>query len=566
MSCASCVNHVEKAVRGVAGVQDASVNLATGRATVFYSPSQVTTGRLVKAIEGAGYRVPLQTIRLTLVGMSCAACAARIEKELLKQEGVVEAAVNLALGTAAVRVLPGTECGSLVESVRMIGYRADEVCEIPKDTDARGVPGAAPADRERRERERDIRMQGVTFAVSAVLTVPLLIPMAGHLTGVHVLPLFDNPRVQFVLATLVQSGVGWQFYRRGWLSLVHGAANMDVLVALGTSAAYLYSVATTFITAGDVYYEASATILTLVVLGKLLEAVARGRTSGAIRRLMGLQPRFATVITGDEESRIPVDEVRPGDTVLVRPGERIPVDGVVRKGHSAVDESMLTGESVPVDKGPGMEVTGGTMNRSGSFTFEATKVGKETALARIIALVEEAQRSKAPIQRVADVVASYFVPAVIGIAAVTFLGWMVATRDLTGALLSTTAVLVIACPCALGLATPTAIMVGTGRGAEMGILVRGGEYLERAHGITTVVFDKTGTLTRGRPSVTDVVAISPFSREDVLALGAAAERASEHPLAAAIVDYARGHGIQPPEAVDFEAVPGRGVRASVPAG
>ncbi|MGE5543296.1 MAG: heavy metal translocating P-type ATPase, partial [Bacillota bacterium] len=478
MTCASCVKHVEKALKGVDGVQDASVNLATGRATAVYRPSQVSTGRLVSAIEGAGYRVPLETVRLTLGGMSCAACAARIEKELAKQEGVVSAAVNLALGTATVRILPGTRCGALVELVRNIGYRADEVCEIPRDAAGRGGAGAAPADRERRERERDVRMQAITFAISAILTIPLLIPMVGHLTGIHMLPLFDNARVQFVLATLVQSGVGWQFYRRGWLSLIHGAANMDVLVALGTSAAYFYSVATTFITTGDVYYEASATILTLVVLGKLLEAVARGRTSGAIRRLMGLQPRIATVIKGGEESRVPVDEVRPGDTVLVRPGERIPVDGVVLKGHSAVDESMLTGESVPVDKGPGMEVTGGTINKSGSFTFEAIKVGSETALARIIALVEEAQGSKAPIQRLADVVASYFVPAVMGIAVITFAGWMVVTRDLTRALLSTTAVLVIACPCALGLATPTAIMVGTGRGAEMGVLVRGGEYLE----------------------------------------------------------------------------------------
>ena len=500
-----------------------------------------------------------QTIVIPVKGMTCASCVKHVEKALRGVQGVDDVAVNLATGRATVRVRPGTKPGPLIESVRAVGYSVEEAVEAP------GTPGATPSDRERMEREREIRTQSITLGFSAALTIPLLIPMIGHFTGAHVLPFFDNPRVQFVPATLVQCIVGWQFYRRGWLSLIHGAANMDVLVAIGTSAAYLYSVATTFVTGGDVYYEASATILTLVMLGKLLEAVAKGRTSGAIRKLVGLQPRTATVVRGDEEARIPVEDVRPGDRVLVRPGERIPVDGVVLQGHSAVDESMLTGESIPVEKAPGEEVAGGTINKFGSFTFEATRVGRDTALARIVALVEEAQGSKAPIQRVADVVASYFVPAVLGVALVTFIAWMIATRDVTRALLSMTAVLVIACPCALGLATPTAIMVGTGRGAEMGVLIRGGEHLERAQGITAVVFDKTGTLTRGEPSVTSVVALEPYSEETVLALAAGAEHASEHPLGMAIVEHARSRGIEIPEAIGFETVPGRGVRATMSA-
>ncbi|NPV69171.1 MAG: copper-translocating P-type ATPase [Firmicutes bacterium] len=532
--------------------------------------THATTGgdEVVRDGEAGVAKVRTERLNILLGGMSCASCAARIEKELNRQPGVIGAVVNLATERASVDVLPGTPLEPLLESVRKLGYRAQDADRPSGEAGAAargetGEPSRSPADAERAEREREIRIQTATFAFSAALTVPLILPMFGHLLGVHVFRFLEDARLQFAFGTLVQGIVGWQFYRRGWLSLIHGAANMDVLVAVGTSAAYFYSVATTFFIEGHMYYEASATILTLVVLGKLLEAIAKGRTSEAIKKLMGLQPRRATVIRGGQEVQVPVEEVRPGDHVLVRPGERIPVDGVVVSGHSAVDESMLTGESIPVEKSPGSEVIGGTINKHGSFTFEAQKVGRDTALARIIALVEEAQGSKAPIQRIADTVAAYFVPAVLGVAAVTFVAWFIVTGDVTRSLLSMTAVLVIACPCALGLATPTAIMVGTGRGAEMGILIRGGEHLERAHKVTVVVLDKTGTLTRGQPSVTDVVTLEPLDRSTLLELTASAERGSEHPLGVAIVEYARSQGIEVREPVDFVAIPGQGVRATV---
>ena len=485
--------------------------------------------------------------------MSCAACAARIEKGLSRQDGVIDASVNLALGRATVTVRTGTDHRRLLDAIRALGYRAELL---------RGME----ADLERREREKEIAIQARTLILSAALTIPLLVPMLGHVLGVHLLPALDIPIVQFVFASLVQILVGYQFYRRGYLSLRHGSANMDVLVAVGTTAAYAYSVVTTFFIEGHVYYEASATILTLVVLGKYLEAVAKGKTSEAIKRLMNLRPQKATVIRDGKEMEVPVEEVRVGDRVVVRPGERIPVDGVVISGHSTVNESMLTGESIPVEKEPGAEVIGGTMNVYGSFTFEAKRVGLDTALSRIIALVQEAQGSKAPIQRLADTVAAYFVPSVIVIAAVTFAGWYIATRDLTRSLMSMTAVLVIACPCALGLATPTAIMVGTGKGAEMGILIRGGEHLERAHRVTAVVLDKTGTLTKGEPEVTDVIAIQGTGvadEKEVLRLAAAAESCSEHPIGVAVLKKARALGLTLPPAEDFLAVPGKGIVAGV---
>ncbi|MCR4399201.1 MAG: heavy metal translocating P-type ATPase, partial [Firmicutes bacterium] len=480
MKCASCVAHVERALRSVPGVRDASVNLAAGKAVVSYDPRRASLSALAKAVESAGYRV----------------------------------------------VGPGVE---------------------------------------RVDREREMRGQARAFVLSAVLTAPLVLPMLGHIAGIHPrMPwALDSPRVQFVLGTLVQVLVGGKFFARGWYGAVRGAPNMDSLVVLGTSAAYLYSVAATFVTGGDVYYEASAGILTMVTLGRLLETVARGRTSRAVEKLMDLQPPRATVVTAEGETEVPLEEVRVGDHLLVRPGERIPVDGVIRAGNSAVDESMLTGESVPVDKGPGDEVIGGTVNRFGSFVFEATRVGGETALARIVFMVEEAQASKAPVQRLADAVSAYFVPAVMAVAVATFAGWMSATGDVGRAVLSATAVLVIACPCALGLATPTAIMVGTGRAAEGGILVRGAEWLERARDVTTVVFDKTGTLTRGEPSVSDVVPAAGTDPRRVLAAAAAAEQASEHPLGRAIFGHARSSGLEIPPATEFQAVPGEGVRALV---
>ncbi len=390
--------------------------------------------------------------------------------------------------------------------------------------------------------------------------------MFQELLGVTFHPLVSNKVFQFTLATPVQFLAGWQFYRGAYRALRNGTANMDVLVAMGTTAAYLLSVATTFFIPGDVYYETGAVIITLIILGRFLEARAKGRTSEAIRKLISLQARTARVVRDGKEVDIPVEDVQEGDLVIVRPGEKIPVDGIIKEGYSTVDESMLTGESIPVDKGVGDEVIGATINKYGTFKFEATKVGSETALSQIIKIVEEAQGSKAPIQRLADVISGYFVPAVVVIAVLTFLTWffLLDPGNLGRGILTFTAVLVIACPCALGLATPTSIMVGTGRGAENGILIKGGEHLEKAHKLDTIVLDKTGTITRGKPEVTDVVAKDGESEKDkILRLAASAERNSEHPLAQAVVERAKERGLDVAEPKGFEAVPGYGIRATV---
>lgn len=499
---------------------------------------------------------------VSISGMTCAACAARIEKGLHKLPGVLEANVNLAMETATVEYDAGqVGVDDLIRQVEKLGYQA-----AAKDdqTDAETV------DR----RAEEIDRQTGKFLFSLILSLPLLWAMVSHFsfTSFIWLPeMFMNPWVQLALATPVQFIVGRQFYVGAYKALRNGSANMDVLVALGTSAAYFYSLylAVRSIGSGahmtELYFETSAVLITLILLGKLFEAKAKGRSSQAIRKLMGLRAKTAVVVRDGEELTIPVEDVRPGDIVHVKPGEKVPVDGIVLEGQSAVDESMLTGESVPVDKAAGDEVIGATLNKHGFLKVRATKVGKETALAQIIRVVEEAQGSKAPIQRLADSISGIFVPVVVGIALVTFAVWylLVTPGDFASALEKGIAVLVIACPCALGLATPTSIMAGSGRAAELGILFKGGEHLETAHKLDVIVLDKTGTVTKGEPALTDVLAYG-MEEVELLALVGAAEKHSEHPLAQAIVKGVVDRGVTLSGAADtFEAVPGFGIRAAV---
>ena len=576
MTCANCSATVERTLRRTGGVAEATVNYATERATVSFDPGEVREDELARRIEEAGYGVPRATVELPITGMTCANCAATIERTLQSRvPGVVSATVNYATEKAVVEVVPGAVTrAELARAVEDAGYGVVEAAE-----------GETVEDAEAAARKAEIRDQTRKFTVGLLFALPLfLLSMARDfgLLG----PWAHAPWVNWLmlgLATPVQFYVGWDYYTGGWKALRNGTANMDVLVALGSSAAYLYSVPVTVaLTLGTtalgehVYFETAAVIITLIKLGKLLEVRAKGRTGEAIRKLMDLRPATARVVRHGEEAEVPVEAVEVGDVLVVRPGERIPVDGSVVKGRSAVDESMLTGESMPVEKGPGDAVAAGAINREGAFRFEATAVGSETALARIVQLVQEAQGSKAPIQRLADRVAGVFVPVVIGVAVATFAVWWLAVgAGFTPALIRLVAVLVIACPCALGLATPTAIMVGTGRGAEQGILFRDSAALERAHDLKVVVLDKTGTITLGEPRVMEVLVSSPVAAggtgeeadEDaevrLLRLAGAAERGSEHPLAAAVLARAAEKGVELPEAHDFRAVPGRGVVADV---
>ena len=592
MSCASCVSTVEQALAAVPGVQRAVVNLATERGTLQYDRSVVGPAVLVKAIADAGYRPIVEKAAIPVSGISCASCVATIEGALGKTPGVVSAAVNLATNVATVEFVPATvTVQELRRAIRDVGYE-------PLDT----VEGASMADYEKAAREQEIRTLKRKLTVGIILAAPVFLGSMHHWFP-WVPSALQNFWVLLALTTPVQFWVGAQFYRGFWASLRHGTSDMNTLIAVGTSSAYLYSLAMTlapdFFRARGitpaVFYETAAVIITLILLGRLLEAIAKGRTSEAIKRLMGFQAKTARILRNGEEHDIAVEAVRIGELVIVRPGEKIPVDGVVREGASAVDESMLTGESLPVEKRPGDQVVGATLNKTGMFKFEATKVGKDTVLAQIIRLVEEAQGSKAPIQRMADYVASIFVPTVIGIAVLTFLLWLAfgPSPAFLFALLNFVAVLIIACPCALGLATPTAIMVGTGKGAEQGILIRGGESLELAHKIQTIVFDKTGTLTKGQPEVTDILcqgaeplrnaecgmrnekgegeksairnpqsAIAAEPRE-LLRLAASLERGSEHPLGEAILEKAKSGGGALSEVEEFEAIPGHGVRGKV---
>ncbi|GAB7388356.1 copper-exporting P-type ATPase CopA [Bacillaceae bacterium] len=492
---------------------------------------------------------------LAIGGMTCAACANRVEKSLKKVDGVLNANVNLANEKAVVEYLPGkTDIERLIAAVQKAGYEAKAYHD-------------ADADGERAAREREYQTQRKKFLLGAVLSFFFLLQMASDINmRYEIFPGFSfhlSPWGQFLLATPVQFYVGGHFYIDAYKALRGGSANMAVLVALGTSAAYFYSLCQTLLGARTgLYYEAAAVVITLVVLGKLLEARAKGQTSEAIKKLMGLQAKTARVMRDGREMEIPVEAVVVGDIVFVRPGEKIPVDGEIVEGSTTVDESMLTGESMPVTKKAGDTVIGATVNKHGAFAFRATKVGKDTALAQIIQLVEEAQGSKAPIQKLADKISGIFVPIVIGIALLTFLLTSV-FAGFTPALVSAVAVLVIACPCALGLATPTAVMVGTGRGAESGILIKSAEYLEKAHRISTVVLDKTGTITKGKPEVTDILPFGRMSAEKLLQLAATAEKSSEHPLGEAIVNAAKGRGLTLGEPSRFRAIPGYGIEGEV---
>lgn len=559
MSCAACANKIEKALNKIEGVQKANVNFATEKATIEYDEKKVGLGEFIKIVENLNYRVIIKKTDLKISGMTCAACANKIEKKLSSLPGIKNAVVNFATEKATVEYSDNqVSIADIKKTVKSLGYEA--ILQEDK----------VDMDEEKARREAEIKRQTFMFTFSAILSLPLLLYMFAEMfTWQWVPKLIMEPKFQLVLATPIQFIAGWQFYKDSYYALKNKSANMSVLIALGTTAAYVFSFVVTFwgdfIGQESVYYETAAIIITLIILGKLLEAIAKGKTSEAIKKLMGLQAKTARVVRNGEEIDIPIEEVEVGDLIIVRPGEKIPVDGIIKEGYSTVDESMLTGESIPVDKKIGDEVIGATINKHGTFKFEATKVGKDTALAQIIKIVEDAQGSKAPIQRLADVISAYFVPAVIVIAVITFLVWyfFVDPTNFTRALINFTAVLVIACPCALGLATPTSIMVGTGKGAENGILIKGGEHLEKAHKLTAVVLDKTGTITKGQPELTDVIALNNFDRQEVLRIAAITEKGSEHPLAEAIVKGAENQGFKLASPEDFSAIPGHGVEAKI---
>lgn len=559
MTCAACALRIEKGLNKIEGVEQATVNFALEKTTVKYDASKTNIEEFKGKINQLGYDVMAEKVELNLIGMTCAACATRIEKGLNKLDGVLKATVNLALETASVEYDSGKVTKSdMIKRVEKLGYQASLKSEKQEDV----------ADIKAKELE----IQQGKFIFSLILSLPLLWAMVSHFsfTSFIYLPdMFMNPWVQLALATPVQFIVGKQFYVGAYKALRNKSANMDVLVALGTSAAYFYSLFLSIQSIGsnvhmlELYYETSAVLITLIILGKLFEVRAKGRSSEAIKKLMGLQAKTATVFREGKEIEVSLEEVIEGDLLYLRPGEKVPVDGEIIEGCSALDESMLTGESVPVDKTIGDSVIGATINKNGFLKVKATKVGRDTALAQIIKVVEEAQGSKAPIQRLADQISGIFVPIVVGIAVVTFLVWFifVAPGDFAEALEKLIAVLVIACPCALGLATPTSIMAGTGRAAEAGILFKGGEHLERTHRLTTILLDKTGTVTNGAPVLTDIFLENGFNEEEFLTLVGTAERQSEHPLAQAIVAGIKEKGLKLKDAEEFEAIPGFGIKA-----
>ncbi len=564
MTCANCVATVERNLKKVNGVEGAVVNLSSERATVAFDPALVHLGDLVGRVERAGYGIATGEADLVIKRLADDNDARRLQKALSGLEGVLEANVSFATERARVKYVPTIVSQSdLRHAIENAGFEALET-------------GGATEDAEAKARQKEIDQQRHLLTVGILFTLPLfLLSMAA---GFGMLPgsIADAswfPWVLWALATPVQFYVGWQYYVGAYKSLRNGSANMDVLVAMGSSVAYFYSIFVVIgLIGGPVYFETSAVIITLIKVGKFLEARAKGRTSEAIKKLMSLRARTARIVRGGQELEVAVDEVQVGDVVIVRPGEKIPVDGVVVEGRSSVDESMLTGESLPVEKGPGEDVIGATLNKLGSLRFEATKVGKETALAQIVRLVEDAQGSKAPIQRLADRISAFFVPMVLAIALLTFIVWFffvpapasLAVNPFTRALIVTVAVLVIACPCAMGLATPTAVMVGSGKGAELGVLFKSSEALERAGRIQTVVLDKTGTITRGQPSVTDVVVCDyPAGPDELLRLAASVEKDSEHPLGEAIVAEAGERGLALAAVSGFKAEVGHGVQAEV---
>ena len=568
MSCAACVRRVEMGIKKLAGVTEANVNLSLGKVVVHYNSSLVSVEEIVKSTEKLGFNAELaklEKITVPIGGMTCASCVRRVEKGLEKVPGVTSVAINLATEKAAIEY-DGSQASprDIKEKIIELGY---QVFDIQRET---------TEDREKEQREKEMKRLTFDFLFGAILTTIVLIgsiPEMFHGRGEWVPAFLTSPYTLLVLTTPVQFISGWRFYRGAYAALSHGTSDMNVLVAMGTTSAWLYSGAMTlfpnFLTGlgfpYQLYYDVATVITTLILLGRLLEAKAKGKTSEAIRKLMGMQPKTARIIKNEEEIDIPIDEVVEGDIIIVRPGEKIPVDGIIVKGSSAIDESMLTGESIPVEKRVDDEVIGATINKTGAFRFRATKVGKDTMLAQIIQLVEDAQGSKAPIQKVVDLVAAYFVPGVVITATLSFIFWWIfgPQPSLIFALTTFIAVLIIACPCALGLATPTAIMVGTGKGAENGILIKGAESLETAHKLDTVVLDKTGTISVGAPSLTDISVQSGFTEDEVLALVASVETASEHPLGEAIVKGAQQRNLKLSSPDTFEAITGHGILAKV---
>ncbi|GGD87682.1 copper-translocating P-type ATPase [Aureimonas endophytica] len=568
MSCASCVGRVERAIVAVPGVSSASVNLAAERADVTFA-GPADEAAVLRAVEEAGYEVRQETREIGVEGMTCASCVGRVERAIAAVPGVSSVAVNLATERATVRVLPAVDMRSIEAAVRDAGYEPRTL----------SPPVAADAEDPRRAaKEAEYVRLRRDFLVAAVLTAPLFVLEMGS----HLVPTFhdlvmdrigmwESRVLQFVLASLVLFGPGLRFLRKGLPALARLAPDMNSLVAVGTLAAWGYSVVATFLPGAlptgtvNVYFEAAAVIVTLILLGRLLEARAKGRTGEAIKRLVGLRAKTARVAREGGFAEIPLEEVVVGDTVEVRPGERIPVDGTVLSGSSFVDESMITGEPVPAAKEEGDTVVGGTVNTTGSFAYRADRVGSDTVLAQIIRMVEEAQGGKLPIQALVDRVTRWFVPAVMAAAAATFLVWIAFGPDpaLGFALVNAVAVLIIACPCAMGLATPTSVMVGTGHAAELGVLFRRGEALQALRDIEVVALDKTGTLTEGRPALTDLVLADGFDRAEVLSLVASVEERSEHPIAAAVVAAAKSEGLAVQPVDRFEAVPGFGVEAVV---
>ncbi|MBY8820721.1 heavy metal translocating P-type ATPase [Sphingomonas colocasiae] len=567
MTCASCVGHIEKAIGSLPDVIGVSVNLATERADVTFAHA-ADPQAVVQAIEHAGYRVPETEIELGVAGMTCASCVGHVEKALLKVPGVTAASVNLATEKASVHYLGGiASVRDLEAAIRGAGYEPRRI-----------EHGATSSDQDASAREREIRDLRRSLIFAAVLALPVFVlEMGSHLLPVvhdlvmNTMGMRTSWLIQFALTTIVLFGPGLRFFSKGIPAIARGTPDMNSLVVLGTSAAWGYSLVATFAPAilppgtANVYYEAAAVIVALILLGRYLEAKAKGRTSDAIKRLIGLQPKTARVVRDGMTQEIALTDVRTGDIVELRPGERIPVDGEVVDGNSYVDESMITGEPVPVAKSVGAEVVGGTINKTGAFTFRATKVGANTVLAQIIRMVEQAQGSKLPIQAMVDRVTAWFVPVVMGIAALTFLIWLVfgPAPALSFALVNAVAVLIIACPCAMGLATPTSIMVGTGRAAELGVLFRKGEALQTLRDVSVVALDKTGTLTEGRPELTDLEPAEGFEYDMVLQLVASVETRSEHPIAEAIVAAAKARGLAVPSPTAFEATPGLGVSARV---
>jgi Cu+-exporting ATPase len=558
MTCANCAATIERNVRKLQGVNVANVNFASEKLMVEFDPSLLNEQGIITRVQKVGYGVAVGKADLPITGMHDSTDAMSLEKLLSKQNGVLAASVSFGAERASLEYVPGvTSIAELASTIRKAGYDVVQAGEAEEMEDV-----------EAKARAAEVRRQGNLLILGIVLTTPLMILSMARDLGL--IPSFGGDVwLMMALATVVQFFVGWQYYVGSYKALRVGSANMDVLIAMGSSAAYFYSVAVVFglVNSMHVYFETGAAIITLIMLGKFLEARAKGRTSEALKKLMGLRAKTARVIRDGAETEIKIEQVVVGDTVLVRPGEKIPVDGILVEGRTTIDESMLTGESMPVAKGSGDEVIGATINKEGLVKFEATKVGKNTVLAQIVRMVQEAQGSKAPIQRLADQVSAYFVPAVIGIAALTFASWLVIGRiDWTQAMINAVAVLVIACPCALGLATPTAIMVGTGKGAENGILFKNSESLERAGRVRAVVLDKTGTITRGEPAVTDVAIPNTrpqMSKDELLRLAASAERGSEHPLGQAIVAAAKEKNLAIAEPQGFQAVSGFGVRAQV---